>query len=204
MAYDQRIKDYAKALYLMIQEDGSQLESERSIAAKVIKKFIKKKSKLSQATINGWIKKGGWEADLETVRSEMKKKIVNDQREKEEQAKRDREQLLGLGSSTFEISKEKNDLLYGEVHEIIKARLKFTSMWLNKESEEGFTEKEMQDRRLSARDLIQIFKITSETKSKHDLIIAEGGRDLTVTINPVVVDAPYDVKEEPLEIEEKE
>ena len=73
MAYDENIINYAKGLYLQVNDNEKKVYSLRDISNILLKKF---NIKVSYATISFWSKQGNWKNEFEILKNANKKKEV--------------------------------------------------------------------------------------------------------------------------------
>lgn len=84
MAYPDKIKNYAKDLYLELDDAGNRKYSFAKIAAKICEKF---RQNLSGETVSQWAKEGSWEITLQDAKYAGQAKAVAEGMTREEEIK---------------------------------------------------------------------------------------------------------------------
>jgi hypothetical protein len=181
MIYPQSIRDYAKKLYLSLDENGETLYRHKDIARLVQKRLVQVSpdakvgtGKVTKQLVSKWAGRYGWQVELIAAKNAFK------QGASKQIAKRE---ATDPTVSSFEESKEQNDALFGDLHTILRDALQFTKIWLSKsipEKYQHYTWDEICDRALTYKELVALAAISIRTREKHDEIIAAGGNQSTI------------------------
>lgn len=192
MAYSDELKEYARSLYIALDEEGKPAETLRTIAKKIGQKKKKSDSNTSQDTINQWIREGGWEVDLEEQQRKFKQKAFEAEKKRKAKIKADQQANLGSAFSTFDHDRTQNEELYSDFHSITKARLQYNKMYIDGKISKAYLEKEpdltmemVKQRMLTDRQFASIMKSVSGKKSKEDELLADAAKfqDNQINVN---------------------
>ena len=183
MAYSKDLKDYARSLYLTIDDKGQPIETQRSIAEKVAKKYAHELPKKYQKcpgewghkSITEWIKEGAWESDLIDVQNELKKRIADAEKKKRDKLEADQKESLGAAYTTYQDGYEANEMLYGKAHAILMKQLEASEKLMNGDVV-GETLEQIVKKALTPQQIVALFKTLSDKKSEHEKMVAEGAK----------------------------
>lgn len=206
MSYSNKIRDYAKQLYLEVNEQGGQRYSYRDIHRLVIEKTSKKssgkkgarKSKVPSGNlIRDWAQEGHWDIDLQDNLNEFKRLAQAERERREAQARKEREEMLGTAAMSFENLLEDIRTDYEYARQIFTLKSQFTMMYLNRRYEARgrngellkFTKREVQERMLTPYQETQILNHLSRMKIELEKEVLEQNRfvDRTITVNMNII-----------------
>ena len=158
MAYAQALRDYAKMLYLTLDDQGNQIESLYSIAKKVSEKLKEGTSDgnalvkpIPRKTVTQWVHEGFWKEDLERKREGLPEIAKNSVRNKE---------------------------AFDALHEVIERKILYTRIYHGIESNEEycFSDHEIETRRLTPQQELIVYKILSDRQTHFESLEAEKTR----------------------------
>ena len=205
MAKPDALKEYAKTLYLTLDEHGEKAHSLMDIAKKCSKKCSGGKQNVADVTIMRWAKKGNWDDELEAKQAEVKKTLKNayiERRKKEledqlaaeaeEERKQteDAEGLLDKAAASYVSGKRMVDRRYKDVSDIAMQKLQYNKMLLNRQKPDDLTWEEVHEMALTNNQLINLLNRCAMLRLEYDRILAEAQafQDDEININITVIE----------------
>jgi hypothetical protein len=202
MAYDQDTIEYAKSLYLEMNEICEHVYSERNIATLVSERLDRN---VASKVVHDWIIRHKWKIDFEERKKTYKQHIAEREleqykkaQEREEKARTEAREILKGSATNFEIIRDSLLEHDDAISKILKAAYKYNMIFLSRKLPEGsdLTWTEVKERMLPATQLVQLCKLFKDKLFDYSRILIEDSGPEDNVIEVVIRTEETNIKEE--------